>query len=111
MLSFEIVLRLFLLQAEHVWVKPQQSKDSEFAIPFGARVVRTDKNRTLVIDDSGKQYWVPNSDIVKAMHLTSQNGVDDMITLGELQEYTILRNLEIRYKQKKIYVSKIFVYI
>ncbi|XP_061387110.1 unconventional myosin-VIIa-like, partial [Musca vetustissima] len=89
--------------AEYVWVKPQENARSEFAIPFGARVVRTDKNRTQVTDDYGKQYWVPNSDIVKAMHLTSQNGVDDMITLGELQEYTILRNLEIRYKQKKIY--------
>ncbi|XP_073820580.1 myosin-VIIa-like isoform X2 [Musca autumnalis] len=89
--------------AEYVWVKSQQNADSEFAIPFGAHVVRTDKNRTLVTDDYGKQYWVPNTDIVKAMHLTSQNGVDDMITLGELQEYTILRNLEIRYKQKKIY--------
>ncbi|XP_058975886.1 myosin-VIIa [Musca domestica] len=89
--------------AEYVWVKSQQVGDSEFAIPFGARVVRTDKNRTLVTDDYGKQYWVQNADIVKAMHLTSQNGVEDMITLGELQEYTILRNLEIRYKQKKIY--------
>ncbi|XP_075152273.1 myosin 28B1 [Haematobia irritans] len=89
--------------AEHVWVNPQQYTDKEFAIPFGARVVRTDKTRTLVADDNGKQIWVQNADIVKAMHVTSQTGVEDMITLGELQEYTILRNLELRYKQKKIY--------
>ena len=90
-----------------MWVRPQpqQIKDIEFAVPFGARIIRTDKTRTLVSDDNNQQFWVKNDDIVKAMHLTSQNGVDDMITLGDLQEYTILRNLEIRYREKKIYVS------
>ncbi|XP_046806985.1 myosin-VIIa isoform X1 [Lucilia cuprina] len=90
---------------EYVWVKPQpqQINEIEFAVPFGARIVRTDNTRTLICDDDNKQYWVNNGDIVKAMHLTSQTGVEDMITLGDLQEYTILRNLEIRYREKKIY--------
>ncbi|KAM7351605.1 myosin 28B1 [Cochliomyia hominivorax] len=90
---------------EYVWVKPQpqQINDIEFAVPFGARIIRTDKTRTLICDDENKQYWIDNGDIVKAMHLTSRNGVEDMITLGDLQEYTILRNLEIRYREKKIY--------
>lgn len=85
--------------------QPHQINDNEFAVPYGARIIRTDKTRTLVSDDDNKQFWVSNDDIVKSMHLTSQNGVDDMITLGDLQEYTILRNLEIRYRQKRIYVS------
>lgn len=32
--------------------------------------------------------------------------MDDMITLGDLQEHSILRNLHIRYKEQKIYVSQ-----
>ncbi|XP_037958091.1 unconventional myosin-VIIa isoform X2 [Teleopsis dalmanni] len=87
---------------EYVWVKTQNN-NSEFSVPFGARIIRTDKSKTLICKDDDVQFWVPSCDIVKAMHLTSQNGVDDMITLGDLQEYAILRNLEMRYKKKQIY--------
>ncbi|BFF95665.1 myosin-VIIa [Drosophila madeirensis] len=87
---------------EYVWVKPQ-SATSEFAVPFGARIVRTEKTQTLVCDDRKKQLWVPAGDVLKAMHITSQEDVEDMITLGDLQEYTILRNLENRYAKQLIY--------
>ncbi|ALC40097.1 CG15831 [Drosophila busckii] len=87
---------------EYVWVKPQNTS-SEFAVPFGARIVRTEKSQTLVCDDAKKQFWVPASDVLKAMHLTSHQDVEDMITLGDLQEYTILRNLQTRYAKKLIY--------
>ncbi|KAH8328201.1 hypothetical protein KR067_006039, partial [Drosophila pandora] len=89
-------------QGEYVWVKPQNTT-SEFAVPFGARIVRTEKTQTLVCDDRNKQFWVPAGDVLKAMHITSQEDVEDMITLGELQEYTILRNLQNRYAKQLIY--------
>ncbi|EDW04273.1 myosin-VIIa [Drosophila grimshawi] len=87
---------------EYVWVKPQNT-NCEFAVPFGARIVRTEKTQTLVCDDDKKQFWVPAGDVLKAMHVTSQEDVDDMITLGDLQEYTILRNLKTRYAKQLIY--------
>lgn len=93
-----------LLQGEYVWVKPQNTT-SEFAVPFGARIVRTEKTQTLICDDANKQYWVPAADVLKSMHITSQEDIEDMITLGDLQEYTILRNLQTRYAKKLIYVS------
>lgn len=49
--------------------------------------------------------------VLKNMHITSQSGVDDMITLGDLQEYAILRNLHLRYMKKQIYVSGMRFYI
>lgn len=50
--------------------------------------------------------------VLKPMHATSVRGVEDMITLADLQEYTILRNLHYRYKQGFIYVcSNIFQWL
>ncbi|XP_055375629.1 myosin-VIIa-like, partial [Condylostylus longicornis] len=87
---------------DYVWVRPSNHLD-EFSVPTGGRILRTDKNRTLIKDDEGNEVWIASSDIIKGMHVTSQNGVEDMITLGDLQEFAILRNLHIRYKNKKIY--------
>ncbi|XP_058450683.1 myosin-VIIa-like [Malaya genurostris] len=86
---------------EWVWVAPKQN--SEFEIPYAGRVLRTDSGKTQIIDDDGKEVWVKDSEVIKAMHVTSQGTVNDMITLGDLQEYAILRNLIVRYHQKQIY--------
>lgn len=42
---------------------------------------------------------------LKAMHISSVEGMEDMIELGELHEKGILRNLFTRYLNNEIYVS------
>ena len=39
------------------------------------------------------------------MHQTSVEGVEDMIQLGDLTESGIMHNVQMRYNDKKIYVS------
>uniref|UniRef100_A0A1L8E5D6 Putative myosin class v heavy chain n=1 Tax=Nyssomyia neivai TaxID=330878 RepID=A0A1L8E5D6_9DIPT len=87
--------------SDWVWVKPSAS--GEFKIPIGCKIVKTDRGRTLVCDDDGQEEWIPSDFVLKGMHSTSQNGVEDMITLGDLQEHAILRNLHVRYKKHHIY--------
>lgn len=91
---------------ELVWIKPRE--EHEFSVPIGCQVIRSERNKTLVRDDDGKEFWIPEKDILRTMHITSQKDVDDMITLGDLQEYAILRNLHVRYNKKQIYVSIFF---
>jgi myosin-7 len=62
-------------------------------------------------DDFLLQETTVSADLVlKPMHTTSALGVEDMITLADLQEYTILRNLHCRYNQGLIYVCDYFLY-
>lgn len=46
---------------------------------------------------------LPVSSVVKPMDETSIYGVEDMILLGDLHEASLLRNIEIRYKNNNVY--------
>lgn len=90
-------------QGDYIWIEPVSGR--EFDVAIGARVLAAEGRRIRVRDDDGQEQWLPPERRIKAMHATSVHGVEDMISLGDLHEAGILRNLLIRYNENLIYVS------
>uniref|UniRef100_A0A8D0EH34 Myosin VIIB n=1 Tax=Strix occidentalis caurina TaxID=311401 RepID=A0A8D0EH34_STROC len=88
---------------DHVWLDTQSN--SEFNVPIGAVVKDSDSGRILLEDDEGKEHWITarNMHMVHLMHPSSVQGVEDMITLGDLHEAGMVHNLLIRHQEQKIY--------
>uniref|UniRef100_A0A8B9DNP4 Myosin VIIB n=1 Tax=Anser cygnoides TaxID=8845 RepID=A0A8B9DNP4_ANSCY len=91
------------LQGDHVWLETHTN--SEFNVPIGAVVKDSDSGRILLEDDEGKEHWImaQNMHMVRPMHPSSVQGVEDMIRLGDLHEAGMVHNLLIRHQQHKIY--------
>ncbi|KAF0295010.1 Myosin-VIIa [Amphibalanus amphitrite] len=95
--GYEIVERVankIIIKGDYIWIEPAARR--EFDVAIGARVVSAEGRRIQVVDDDEKRR-------IKAMHPTSVQGVEDMISLGDLHEAGILRNLLIRYNENLIY--------
>uniref|UniRef100_A0A8C4V796 Myosin VIIB n=1 Tax=Falco tinnunculus TaxID=100819 RepID=A0A8C4V796_FALTI len=88
---------------DHVWLDTQPN--SEFNVPIGAVVKDSDSGRILLEDDEGKEHWITarNMHLVRLMHPSSVQGVEDMIRLGDLHEAGMVHNLLIRHQEHKIY--------
>ncbi|XP_030312241.1 unconventional myosin-VIIb isoform X2 [Calypte anna] len=90
-------------KGDHVWLETQPN--SEFNVPIGAVVKDSESGRILLEDDEGKEHWITarNMHMVRLMHPSSAQGVEDMISLGDLHEAGMVHNLLIRHQQHKIY--------
>lgn len=93
-------------QGDYIWIEPVSGR--EFDVAIGARVLAAEGRRIRVRDDDGQEQWLPPERRIKAMHATSVHGVEDMISLGDLHEAGILRNLLIRYNENLIYVGIVY---
>lgn len=65
-----------------MWIAPLPSDDASMDVPFGAKVLRTDRERTCVAMNDGIEVWVQNKQVLKTMHISSRDGVNNMIMLG-----------------------------
>ncbi|PSN40501.1 Myosin-VIIa [Blattella germanica] len=92
---------VIVTRGDYIWIEPVSGR--EFDVAIGARVVSAEGRRIQVKDDDGKEQWLTPERRIKAMHATSVQGVEDMISLGDLHEAGILRNLLIRYNENLIY--------
>lgn len=93
----------FRTQGDYIWIEPASGR--EFDVAIGGRVISAEGRRIQVLDDDGNEQWLSPERRIKAMHGSSVRGVEDMISLGDLHEAGILRNLLIRYNENLIYVS------
>lgn len=92
---------VIVTRGDYIWIEPASGR--EFDVAIGARVVSAEGRRIQVRDDDGNEIWLSPERRIKAMHASSVQGVEDMISLGDLHEAGILRNLLIRYKENLIY--------
>ncbi|XP_041979694.1 myosin-VIIa [Aricia agestis] len=92
---------VIVTRGDYIWIEPVSGR--EFDVAIGARVLAAEGRRIRVRDDDGQEQWLPPERRIKAMHATSVHGVEDMISLGDLHEAGILRNLLIRYNDNLIY--------
>ncbi|XP_071536430.1 myosin-VIIa isoform X6 [Panulirus ornatus] len=92
---------VIVTRGDYIWIEPVSRR--EFDVAIGARVVSAEGRRIQVLDDDGQEQWLTPERRIKAMHPTSVQGVEDMISLGDLHEAGILRNLLIRYNENLIY--------
>uniref|UniRef100_A0A8C0FFZ7 Myosin VIIB n=1 Tax=Bubo bubo TaxID=30461 RepID=A0A8C0FFZ7_BUBBB len=91
------------MSGDHVWLDTQSN--SEFNVPIGAVVKDSESGRILLEDDEGKEHCITarNMHMVHLMHPSSVQGVEDMISLGDLHEAGMVHNLLIRHQEQKIY--------
>ncbi|KAK2514410.1 Myo7b [Columba guinea] len=99
----QLKLQFNPVHGDHVWLETQSN--SEFNVPIGAVVKESDSGRILLEDDEGKEHWITarNMHMVRLMHPSSAQGVEDMIRLGDLHEAGMVHNLLIRHQEHKIY--------
>ncbi|CAG0921158.1 unnamed protein product, partial [Notodromas monacha] len=88
-------------EGDYIWIEPLTRR--EFDVAIGGRVIAAEGRKILVQDDDNQEQWLTPERRIKAMHPTSVQGVEDMISLGDLHEAGILRNLLIRYNEHLIY--------
>ena len=48
-------------QSEWVWVKP--STKEIYDLPFAAKILRTDKEKSLILDDDDQEVWITNNQV------------------------------------------------
>ncbi|XP_033100270.1 myosin-VIIa-like isoform X1 [Anneissia japonica] len=95
-----------LTRGDYVWLEdPRKENKKSNDVPIGARVKIADSGQLQLQDDEGKDHWMSSevAQKLRTMHITSVEGVEDMIRLGDLHEAGILRNLLIRYQNNLIY--------
>ncbi|XP_044016052.1 myosin-VIIa isoform X1 [Aphidius gifuensis] len=92
---------VIVTRGDYIWIEPISGR--EFDVAIGARVISAEGRRIQVKDDDNTEQWLTPERRIKAMHATSVQGVEDMISLGDLHEAGILRNLLIRYNENLIY--------
>ncbi|ODN02660.1 Myosin-VIIa [Orchesella cincta] len=97
----ELMNKQVFILGDYIWIEPASGR--EFDVAIGAKVISAEGRRIQVRDDDGKEIWLTPERRIKAMHPSSIQGVEDMISLGDLHEAGILRNLLIRYNENLIY--------
>lgn len=92
---------VIVTKGDYIWI--EQDSNRQFDVAIGARVIASDGRQIKVSTDEGSEMNLMPGRRIRSMHPSSVKGVEDMISLGDLHEAGILRNLLIRYRDNLIY--------
>lgn len=92
---------VIVTKGDYIWI--EQDSNRQFDVAIGAKVIASDGKQIKVSTDENKELNLLPGRRIRSMHPSSVHGVEDMISLGDLHEAGILRNLLIRYKDNLIY--------
>lgn len=92
---------VIVTKGDYIWI--EQDSNRQFDVAIGARVLASDGRQIKVLTDEDKEMNLMPGRRIRSMHPSSVKGVEDMISLGDLHEAGILRNLLIRYRDNLIY--------
>ena len=57
-------------------MKPTLTKNNgEYDVPFAAKIQSTDKDRLLVTDDDGKEFWITKNQVSYYLHSVLFSGI------------------------------------
>lgn len=66
-------------QGEWVWVKPS-TKDF-YDLPFAGKILRTDKEKSLILNDDDQEVWISTNQVFDSLLLTVGFPLDNFALL------------------------------
>ncbi|RZF34890.1 hypothetical protein LSTR_LSTR012887 [Laodelphax striatellus] len=85
----------------YVWVK--SITNDVLDVPKACKILSVTNKQLKVIDDDDKEFWISRSSVIKELHPSCLQPLDNMVGFGDQEEYSILRNLHIRFRRNLIY--------
>ncbi|RZF34891.1 hypothetical protein LSTR_LSTR012888 [Laodelphax striatellus] len=71
----------------YVWVK--SITNDVLDVPKACKILSVTNKQLKVIDDDDKEFWISRSSVIKELHPSCLQPLDNMVGFGDQEEYSI----------------------